>query len=191
MRIVLMIVLFVAIAAAVSAQDFNKGLAAAQNGDYATALKEWTPLAEQGDGFAQLNLGVMYDLGEGVPKDHQEANKWYKLAAEQDIAQAQYNLGYAYNKGQGVPQDHQEANEWYRLAAEQGHTSAQTNLGYMYGQGLGVLQDNVLAHMWYNLSAANGSDLGGENRDIIAERMTSEDISKAQAMARKCMNSDY
>ena len=53
------------------------------------------------------------------------------------------------------------------------------------------LHDNVLAHMWYNLSAANGSDLGGEKRDIIAARMTSEDISKAQAMARKCMNSDY
>ena len=53
------------------------------------------------------------------------------------------------------------------------------------------LHDNVLAHMWYNLSAANGSDLGGKNRAIIATRMTAEDISKAQAMARKCMNSDY
>ena len=39
MRIFLMIVLFVAIAAAVSAQDFNKGLAAAQSGDYVTAVK--------------------------------------------------------------------------------------------------------------------------------------------------------
>ena len=48
-----------------------------------------------------------------------------------------------------------------------------------------------LAHMWYNLSAANGGDLGGENRDAIAKEMTSEGISKAQAMARKCMNSDY
>ena len=53
------------------------------------------------------------------------------------------------------------------------------------------LHDNVLAHMWSNLSAANGSDLGGKNRDIVAKRMTPEDISKAQAMARKCMDSDY
>jgi hypothetical protein len=29
-------------------QDFDKGLAAAQSGDYATALQEWRPLAEQG-----------------------------------------------------------------------------------------------------------------------------------------------
>ena len=31
-------------------QDFQKGVAAADNGDYATALREWTPLAKQGDG---------------------------------------------------------------------------------------------------------------------------------------------
>ncbi len=29
--------------------DFDKGLTAAQNGDYVTALNEWRPLAEQGD----------------------------------------------------------------------------------------------------------------------------------------------
>ena len=33
----------------VTAHDFNKGLEAAQAGDFATALKEWKPLAEQGN----------------------------------------------------------------------------------------------------------------------------------------------
>ena len=28
--------------------DWNEGLTAYQSGDYATALREWTPLAEQG-----------------------------------------------------------------------------------------------------------------------------------------------
>ena len=42
------------------AADFDKGLTAYNNGDYATALKQWTPLAEQGDARAQYNLGVMY-----------------------------------------------------------------------------------------------------------------------------------
>jgi len=36
--------------------DLQKGLTAYQNGDYATALREWTPLAEQGDADAQFNL---------------------------------------------------------------------------------------------------------------------------------------
>ena len=157
MRIVLMIVLFVAIAAAVSSQDFNKGAAAYHNGDYATALKEWKPLAEQGDVRAQLILGIMY----------------------------------SYSNGIGVPQDSKEAVKWYRLAAEQGDALAQFNLGIMYGAGQGVLQDNVLAHMWFNVSAANGSDVGGKNRDKLAKEMTPSAIEKAQAMARKCMNSDY
>ena len=47
------------IASPIAAQDFNKGLAAAQAGDFATALKEWKPLAEDGDSAAQYNLGFM------------------------------------------------------------------------------------------------------------------------------------
>ena len=45
--------------------------------------------------------------------------------------------------------------------------------------------------MWYNIGAANGAELGGTNRDDIAKEMTPADISKAQAMARECMGSDY
>ena len=41
--------------------DFQKGLTAAQSGDFATALREWEPLAEQGDASAQSILGWMYD----------------------------------------------------------------------------------------------------------------------------------
>ena len=46
--------------------DFQKGLDAYQSGDYATALKEWEPLAEQGNADAQYNLGVMYYQGKGA-----------------------------------------------------------------------------------------------------------------------------
>jgi len=42
---------------AVPAQDFDAGLRAAQAGDYETALKEWRPLAEQGDADSQWRLG--------------------------------------------------------------------------------------------------------------------------------------
>ena len=63
------------------AADFNKGLQAAQAGDFKTALAEWTPLAEQGYVDAQYNLGLMYDNGEGVPENDKTAVKWYTLAA--------------------------------------------------------------------------------------------------------------
>ena len=96
-----------------------------------------------------------------------------------------------YDNGEGVLQDYAEAVKWYRLAADQGDANAQTNLGNMYNNGQGVLQDNVMAHMWYNIASANGEDKAGEWSDERAGLMTPADISKAQAMARECMNSGY
>ncbi len=72
--------------------DLQAGMAA-ERGDYATALKERRPLAEQGHASAQNNLGHMYGNGEGVPQDYAEAVRWYRLAAEQGHDTAQHNLG--------------------------------------------------------------------------------------------------
>jgi len=77
--------------------DFQKGLTAAQSGDFATALREWEPLAEQGDASAQFSLGAMYEKGKGVPQDYKTAVKWYRLAAEQGYASAQSILGWMYD----------------------------------------------------------------------------------------------
>ena len=63
------------------AADFNKGLQAAQAGDFKTALAEWTPLAKQGNVKAQYNLGIMYQHGEGVSENDKTAMRWYTLAA--------------------------------------------------------------------------------------------------------------
>ncbi len=115
--------------------DFDEGVAAYNRGDYATALREFRPLAERGDAKAQYHLGVMYSKGEGVPQDDAKAVKWYRKAAEQGHASAQNNLGVLYFKGKGVPQDDAEAARWYRKAAEQGDAYAQYALGIMYGLG--------------------------------------------------------
>ena len=71
------------LAAPAAGQDLQKGRAAYLAGDYATALREWRPLAEAGDAWPQALLGGMYLLGEGVPQDDAEAVKWYRLTAEQ------------------------------------------------------------------------------------------------------------
>jgi TPR repeat protein len=128
-----------AVAVPAIAQDFDKGLAASQAGDYATALQEWRPLAEQGNAQAQWSLGYMYGNGLGVIQDYAEAANWYRKAAEQGEALAQYNLGIMYDNGLGVIQDYAEAVDWYRKAAEQGEALAQYNLGSMYATGLGVI----------------------------------------------------
>ena len=137
--------------------------------------------------------GLVYSDGWGVPQEYTEAVRWYRLAVEQGYggATAKFNLGNMYRDGHGATLDYEKAIKWYRLAAEQGHTEAQSNLGVMYALGNGVLQDNVLAYQWFSLAAADGNELGSKNRNIIAKRMTASESKKAQAMARKCMNSDY
>jgi len=126
-RAILTIIAFILFAAPSWAGDFNKGAEAFNNGDYATALEEWTPLAEQGYPKAQFNLAYMYDNGKGVPQDYKTAVKWYTLAAEQGTAQAQNSLGTFYALGKGVLQDNVYAHMWFNIAAASGNDNASEN----------------------------------------------------------------
>ena len=137
--------------------DYPKGLTAAQSGDFANALRELTPLAEQGHALAQNNIGVMYEKGQGVSQDYKTAVKWYTLAAEQGNVAAQHRLGFMYDVGRGAPQDYKTAVKWWTLAAEQGNAAAQTNLGGMYNTGQGVQQDHKIAVKWWTLAAEQGN----------------------------------
>ncbi len=105
----------------------DEGIAAYERGDYAAALRELRPLAEQGDVTAQYNLGFMYGNGQGVLQDYAEALKWYRKATEQGHARAQYNLGFMYENGQGVPQDYVRAHLWFNLATANGLQRAAIN----------------------------------------------------------------
>jgi len=165
--------------------NWREGQKALEKGDYATAVKEFLPLARQGNSVAQFNLGFMYHEGKGVPQDSKEALKWYRLAADRGDPAAQFNLGVMYDKGDGVPQDDKEAIQWYRLAADQGTPSAQLNLGFMYDKGNGVPQNYVQAYMWYSLAGASGSAKGPNNRDLIVPKMTPTQIAEAQRLTRE------
>ena len=123
--------------------------------------------------------------------NYAEAEKWFRLSAEQGNTDAQNMLGYMYYKGKVVLKDYAEAEKWFRLSAELGYDRAQSNLGRMYEEGNSVLQDYLTAHMWYNIASANWHKEAGKYRDEDAAQMTPEDISKATAMARECMNSNY
>jgi len=163
----------------------DEGGAAYNRGDYATAVKEFRLLAEQGDAIAQHSLGVMYRNGQGVPQDYTEAVRWYRMAADQGDSDAQYNLGLMYRNGQGVPQDYTEAVRWYRMAADQGNASAQVSLGVMYATGRSVPQDYVEAHKWYDLAASTGHPTAAQIRQAVASKMTHAQIAEAQKLARE------
>lgn len=174
-----------------NAGTYEDAMEAYLKGDFAQAVNLWRSLAENGDLASQDSLGSMYFQGLGVPKDYREAYKWYRLGAEQGWAKAQFNLGSMYFDGLGVPQDYREAFKWYHLSAGQGFSLAQITLGLMYNIGQGVPQDYIRAYVWYYLAANQGIKEAQNNREILAQQMTSAQIDEAQKIARECITKNY
>jgi TPR repeat protein len=149
--------------------------------DYATALKEFAPAAKHGNGEAQLYLGKMYLLGQGVTMDRDEAKKWFKASGDQGNAEAQFFLGTMYL----LPRkDVVQGLMWMRLSAEQGNQDAQLLLGQTYMQGVKELpRDLVQADMWMRLAAKNNLPFYELQVDGLERQMSSADIAKAKALA--------
>ena len=61
------------------AQTYQEGRAAYISGEYQTAYDILRPLADSGDADAQKMMGIMYDYGQGVSADPQQALEWYIL----------------------------------------------------------------------------------------------------------------
>ncbi|MGA2597006.1 MAG: tetratricopeptide repeat protein [Bryobacteraceae bacterium] len=102
-------------------QDFDAGLRAYQNQDYAAALKEWRPLAEKGNTLAEFNVGLLYLDGKAVPQDFELAAEWFEKAADRGYTKAQGNLGEMYAIGQGVKKDFMQSYKWLSLCAAGGN----------------------------------------------------------------------
>jgi TPR repeat protein len=142
-------------------------------------MKWFRKAADQGNAFAQYQLGSMYANGQGVPQDYTEAVKWWRKVADQGNADAQYQLGSMYENGKGVPEDSAEAMKWYHKAAdqgnvnatrviaqaevrkqaEQGNAKAQYQLGTVYinGKGPGTAPDYAEAMKWFRKAADQGN----------------------------------
>ena len=95
------------------------------------ALPAVCKFAEEGRGWAQSDLGSLYEDGLVLPRDYAEAVYWYRSAAEQGYPGAQTNLGIMYARGKGVTVSRKTAIEWFQRAAKQGDILAQRNLESM------------------------------------------------------------
>lgn len=115
--------------------------AADKGGDAKAAAQLYRAAADEGYSFAQTNLGVMYEHGEGgLSKNDREAERLYRLAAEQGFPAGQANLATLYLGGRGgLRRDEREAARLFRPAAEAGNPQAQNNLAKMYAEGRGGL----------------------------------------------------
>ena len=136
-------------------------------------------------------VGQDFDKGWAAYKaqDYDAALKEFLPLGNKGDATSQNKLGYMYMLGYGVPQDDKEAFKWFMKAAKQEVSKSMGQLGVMYKNGNPVPQDYVLAHMWFNIAAALGET--DAYRGLMEFDTTPAAIQEAQAMARKCMESDY
>ena len=99
------------------ADAFDDAFNAYNNGDYATALQRFAPLAQGGDIRAQHMMGRMYSEGEGIQKNDAEGARWYQLAADRGDTVSQLSLGTMYVNGRGVARNFVEAYKWFSIVA--------------------------------------------------------------------------
>src|ERR1700674_1777497 len=127
---------------------------------------QWSDLRSEAGAIAAANfrIGDMYAVGNGVPMDTNEAERWYKRGVDMESAGARAGwlmahvyLANAYLQAKGVPLDYGKAMHWMRKAAENGYRQAQVNLGSLYRDGQGTPQNYGEAMYWYRRSADQGS----------------------------------
>jgi len=92
--------------------------------------------ANAGDTNAMVNLGFMYERGNGIPRNLAEAINWYGKAANAGNTYGMRNLGTLYRDGIGVAKNITEARRWFEKAIAGGNAEALNSLGLLYQTGI-------------------------------------------------------
>lgn len=138
----------------------DDALAAYEAKDYARAHGLLKPLADAGNAPAQMHIGLLYYLGQGVPENERVAVDWLTKSAGQGNLDAMYHLGNVYVFGNDAAkftaEPDVEAAKWYFEAGRAGHRDAQYALGLLFLAGKGVVQSRELAVEWIRKAAERG-----------------------------------
>ena len=165
--------------------SYETGWYAYSAGDFATARREWLPLAEDGDARSQYQLGLMELKGEGAAADAAIVLKWFRLAADQGYTPSLVNLAEFYYTGRGATHDHDQAASLYTTAARQGNAEAQYALGSLYIREHGVEKDLTRAHMWLSIAGMRGLRIARNRRSEIEPMMTADQLAEAETLRQK------
>mgnify|MGYP001355637682 CR=1 FL=1 len=154
-----------------------------QRGDAAGAAPRFAEQARDGRPVAQNNLGVLYQRGQGVPRDYAQARAWFEKAAAQGLPGAMYNMGMLYLRGYGVPVDATRAAAWLEKAAALEEPEAQFYLGLLHYRGEGVPKDLAVAAYWFEKAAAAGVTEARYNLALMLARGEGVPVDETRALA--------
>ena len=155
-RFLIIFVILLSFATQTAAQSLERGEEAFENGDFETALKEFTLVSEAGNARVQVFMGIMYDDGIGVELDKNEAVRWFKLSADQGYVFSQMIMGTLLYDGDGVEKDVEKSLEYLMKAAEQNLADAQWKIGQIYEDIDDGARSAFEAVNWYRLAADQG-----------------------------------
>jgi TPR repeat protein len=147
---------------------FDDAIAAYNKQSYIEALNLFYVLAKEGDNKAQYNVALMYENGQGVKADINQARQWYEKAAKGGNAKAAYNLARLYQSLEGkVPHAIEMARYWYEKAVDGGISQAYNNLATLYLEGKGVPKDNKKALELLQKAVSEGNHKAEYNLGIL------------------------
>ena len=131
----------------------------AETDDAAEAADWYKKAVEKGNSDAMNNLAYMYERGDGISQNYENAMKLYNQAADAGNNTAMFNLGYCYEKGAcGQSVDLEKALAWYETAAannaEDVEESIQQVLEKIYDTA-GKESDEEKAVKYYKLVAGD------------------------------------
>lgn len=161
--------------------QYQAGLAykkSSDNADLQRAFDLISKSANQEYAQAQFTLGEMYEKGDFVRQDYDQAIKWYEKAASHNILQANTCLGDIYYN---VKRDYVKAREYFVAPAKKGDPKAEYYIGLMFERGQVTTMSYGQAIEWYNKAAEQGY----EDATIALRRIESQ---RAQSQRSICGN---
>jgi predicted RNA-binding Zn-ribbon protein involved in translation (DUF1610 family) len=144
--------------------------------------------AKAGDAESQFQLAmILLNTFErtGELSLQYDSHYWLQESAAQDYQPAQTALGNHYLAGRGVVQDFAQASEWFLRAAMQGNPEAMYGLGNMARMGRAEGVSLAEAYAWLNVASARGERRADEARRNVLDRLSAEELKKAQRLSRE------
>lgn len=171
--------LAIVISSGSAAADVRAGIDAWNAGNFAAAIREWRPLAEQGDRDAQFNLGQAYRQGKGVPQDLRIAQTWFLKAANAGHLDGQALLGVIMfqsgNRTGALP--------WLKKGSEAGDPRALYILGTAHFNGDFVPRNWPLAYGMMMRAADQGLPPAAASLEEMNKHIGAEDRQRGVAIA--------
>lgn len=144
-------------------------------------------LAENGNVHAQFKLATMYETGDGVQADIEQAKNWYTKASAAGSAQASQRLTYLDIKQQGyTASQHKQWLEAVKNDAASHNADSTYLLAQLYRQGIGVKKDlNKSLELYDQVAILGSADVEKEITEVQAQIKNAREAKVAEQMKRE------